>query len=89
MIPSFKPAPNEREFNRTRIPVNGGTKGAGQAIAHRFLRGGGTVIITARSAPEEKTGSHFVRADVATREGATTVIRELLDRFNGVRHHGP
>ena len=39
--------------------MTGGTKGAGKAIADRFLRGGGTVMITARSAPEEETGSYF------------------------------
>jgi NAD(P)-dependent dehydrogenase (short-subunit alcohol dehydrogenase family) len=45
---------------------------------------GGTVIIAARSAPADKTGSHFIQADVSTPEGATRVIREILDRFNGI-----
>src|SRR5260370_17037715 len=72
------------EFDGKRVLVNGGTKGAGKAIADRFLVAGGTVIITARSAPEEKTGAHFIQADVSTSEGTTKVIRELLDRFNGV-----
>jgi NAD(P)-dependent dehydrogenase (short-subunit alcohol dehydrogenase family) len=43
------------EFDGKRVLVTGGTKGAGKAIAERFQRGGATVIITARSAPEEKT----------------------------------
>ena len=72
------------EFNGKRVLVTGGTKGAGKAIADRFLLAGGTVIITARSAPEEKTGAHFIQADLSTSEGTTKVIRELLDRFNGV-----
>src|SRR5260370_8349171 len=72
------------EFNVKRVLVTGGTKGAGKAIADRFLLAGGTVIITARSAPEEKTRAHFIQADVSTSEGTTKVIRELLDRFNGV-----
>ena len=72
------------EFNGKRILVTGGTKGAGKAIADRFLFAGGNVVITARSAPEEKTGAHFIQADVSTSEGTTKVIRELLDRFNGV-----
>src|SRR5258708_34429690 len=71
------------EFNGKRVLVTGGTKGAGKAIADRFLLAGGTVIITARSAPEEKTAAHFIQADVSTSEGTTKVIRELLDRFNG------
>ena len=72
------------EFNGKRVLVTGGTKGAGRAIADRFLLAGGTVIITARSAPEGKTGAHFIQADLSTSEGTTKVIRELLDRFNGV-----
>jgi NAD(P)-dependent dehydrogenase (short-subunit alcohol dehydrogenase family) len=48
------------EFNSKRILVTGGTKGVGNAIADRFLQGGGTVLVTARSAPEEKTESYFI-----------------------------
>jgi NAD(P)-dependent dehydrogenase (short-subunit alcohol dehydrogenase family) len=84
MTTSIKAISDTGEFNAKRILVTGGTKGAGMAIADRFLRGGGTVIITARSAPEEKTASHFVEADVSTSEGATRVIREILDRFKGI-----
>ncbi len=54
------------EFTDKRVLVTGGTKGAGKAIADRFRRGGATVIVTARSAPEEKTDSHFIQADVST-----------------------
>jgi NAD(P)-dependent dehydrogenase (short-subunit alcohol dehydrogenase family) len=72
------------EFKGKRILVTGGTKGAGKAIADRFLRGGGTIIVTARSTPEENTSSHFIQADVSTSEGTTMVIREILDRFEGI-----
>jgi NAD(P)-dependent dehydrogenase (short-subunit alcohol dehydrogenase family) len=72
------------EFAGKRILVTGGSKGAGRAIAGRFQRGGATVIITARSVPEEKTDSHFIQADVSTFEGTANVIREILERFNGV-----
>ena len=72
------------EFDAKRILVTGGTKGAGKAIAERFLRGGATVIIAARSAPEEKTDDHFIQADVSTAEGTTKVIKEILNRFHGV-----
>ena len=82
MTTSTKPSMDE--FSGKRILVTGGTKGAGKAIADRFLRGAGTVIITARSAPEEKTGSYFIQADVSTSEGTTKVIRETLDRFEGI-----
>jgi NAD(P)-dependent dehydrogenase (short-subunit alcohol dehydrogenase family) len=71
------------EFADMRVLVTGGTKGAGKAIADRFQRGGATVIVTARSAPEEEA-RHFIQADVSTAEGATAVARELLDRFDGI-----
>jgi NAD(P)-dependent dehydrogenase (short-subunit alcohol dehydrogenase family) len=42
------------------------------------------VIIIARTAPGEKTGVHFIQADVSTAEGTSKVIREILDRFKGI-----
>ena len=76
--------PISDEFKGKRILVTGGTKGLGKAIADRFLRCGGTVMITARSATEERTGSHFVQADVSTPEGTAKVIGEVLERFKGI-----
>jgi NAD(P)-dependent dehydrogenase (short-subunit alcohol dehydrogenase family) len=81
---SIKSTPDAGEFKGKRILVTGGTKGTGKAITDRFLQGDGTVIITARSAPVEHAGSHFIQADVSTSEGATNVIREILDRFKGI-----
>src|SRR5580700_11581648 len=72
------------EFKGKRVLVTGGTKGAGKAIAARFLQGGATVAITARSAPTEKTAAHFIKADVSTPEGTAHVIREILSRFKGL-----
>src|SRR5881409_97866 len=77
-------AANTNEFTGKRALVTGGTKGAGKAIADRFQRGGATVIITARSAPTEKTDNHFIQADVSTAEGTTRVINEILNRFQGI-----
>ena len=72
------------EFSGQRVLITGGTKGAGKAIAERFRRGGATVIVTARSVPEEETDGHFIQADVSTPEGTTKVINEILERFHGV-----
>jgi|SRR5882724_11908841 len=83
MTTSIKSIREADEFNGKRVLVTGGTKGAGKAIADRFLGGGGTVIVTARSKPEEGTG-HFIQADVSTPEGATKVIQEVLDSFKGI-----
>src|ERR1700740_179051 len=84
MTSSIASTRDTSEFNGKRVLVTGGTKGARKATADRFLLAGATVVITARSAPEEKTGAHFIQADVSKSEGTTKVIRELLDRFNGV-----
>ena len=43
--------PDGGEFTGKRILVTGGTKGAGKAIVDRLLKGGATVITTARSEP--------------------------------------
>jgi NAD(P)-dependent dehydrogenase (short-subunit alcohol dehydrogenase family) len=72
------------EFNGKRVLVTGGTKGAGKAIASAFQRAGATVIVTARSQPERDTGEHFIQADLATAQGATKVIDEILSRFGGI-----
>ena len=37
-----------------------------KAIADRFLKGGATLAITARSAPVENSAVHFIQADVST-----------------------
>src|ERR1700756_5877165 len=72
------------DFKGKRVLVTGGTKGAGKAIASRFLQGGATVAITARSGPAEKTAAHFIQADLSTSEGTAHVIDEMLNRFKGV-----
>jgi NAD(P)-dependent dehydrogenase (short-subunit alcohol dehydrogenase family) len=72
------------EFPGKHVLVTGGTKGAGKAIADRFQQGGATVIITARSAPTERTDNHFIQADVSTAEGTTKLVSEILNRFHGI-----
>jgi NAD(P)-dependent dehydrogenase (short-subunit alcohol dehydrogenase family) len=72
------------EFSGKRVLVTGGTQGAGKAIAERFKRGSATVIVVARSAPKTQSPEYFIEADLSTPEGASNVVREILDRYHGI-----
>src|SRR6266576_6695232 len=72
------------EFKGRRILVTGGTRGIGEAIVERLVRGGGDVIATARSVSSETSADRFVQADVSTREGIESVVRAITERFKGL-----
>ena len=72
------------DFNGRRILVTGGTKGIGEAIVERLMRGGGKVITTARSLPPGGTSDRFVQADVSTREGIDQIVKAMMDRLGGL-----
>jgi len=73
------------EFIGKRVLVTGGTKGMGEAIVRRLAAGGATVATTARTpiagGPPVKL---FIPADVSTRTGTDTVIREVVTHLGGV-----
>src|SRR5438874_11514669 len=69
------------DFDGRRILVTGGTRGIGEAIVARLIRGGGNVIATARSLPPGSAPDRFVQADVSTREGIESVAKAVTDRF--------
>ena len=72
------------DFNGGRILVTGGTKGIGEAIVNRLVRGGATVITTARSLPAGGAPERFVQADISTREGVDQVVKTMMDRLGGL-----
>src|SRR5712664_2155827 len=78
------PKAETAEFKGRRILVTGGTRGIGEAIVDRLIRGGGDIIATARSVSPETAADRFVQADISTREGIDQVVKAVTDRFKGL-----
>ena len=72
------------EFTGKRILVTGGSKGIGEAIVNRLLRGGATVLATARTIPAGSNPEQFIQADVSTRAGADHIIKTTFARLGGL-----
>src|SRR5947199_864468 len=72
------------DFDGRRILVTGGTRGIGEAIVARLIRGGGNVIATARSLPPGGAPDRFVQADLSTCEGIDRVVKAVMDRLGGL-----
>jgi NAD(P)-dependent dehydrogenase (short-subunit alcohol dehydrogenase family) len=72
------------DFGGKRALVTGGTRGIGEAIVNRLVRGGATVLTTARSVPAGGSPERFVQADLSTPEGVDQVVKTTLDRLGGL-----
>ncbi|MBI0297560.1 SDR family oxidoreductase [Streptomyces sp. PRKS01-29] len=77
------PTPPNDSLSGRRALVTGGTKGTGAAIAARLRTAGATVLVTARSQPEDVPDDDFVGADLTTPDGAEHLVREAKRRLGG------
>jgi NAD(P)-dependent dehydrogenase (short-subunit alcohol dehydrogenase family) len=64
-----------------RALVTGGTQGIGQAVVQRLTDAGVHVVTTARHGEDS---DRFIRADVATADGASKIAGAIQERFGGV-----
>ncbi len=72
------------EFQGQRVLVTGGTKGTGKAIADRFLRGGATVVVTARQESDSPSEAHFIQADLSSVGGCKAVVEQVMEQLQGI-----
>src|SRR5262245_36544655 len=77
-------AQDTAEFTGKRALVTGGTRGIGQAVVNRLIRGGATVLTTARSLHAGGSADRFIEADLSTREGVDRVLEATFERLGGL-----
>ena len=80
--------PDPLDFSGRTVLVTGGTKGVGRGIAERFLRAGATVVITARSEPDEPVRhgdatAVFTPADLRDPDQAAAAVAVAIEAGGG------
>ena len=76
---------NAEEFKTKRVLVTGGTKGAGEAMVHRFLLSGAQVATAARSSlPKDQRPTLFVQTDLGSSAGIQQLADRILSEWGGV-----
>ncbi len=72
------------------VVVTGSSSGIGEACAHAFAAAGAAVVVNSRSSVAEgeavarAVGGTYVRADVATVEGAEALVAAALDAYGRI-----
>lgn len=73
------------EMAGMRAVVTGGVRGVGAAVVHSLVAAGVHVVAIARSLPEEAVECvQYVRADLATAEGAEHAVNSVHRHLGGV-----
>ncbi|MGZ4680868.1 MAG: SDR family oxidoreductase [Acidimicrobiales bacterium] len=80
--------PDPLDFSGRTVLVTGGTKGVGRGIAERFLRAGATVVITARTEPDQPVRhgdsiATFTPADLRDPDQAAAAVAAALEAGGG------
>lgn len=74
-----------RDGQRPRVVVSGGTKGIGAAVVATLRAAGAEVIASARTAPPSMLeGVHLVAADLSTADGCSAFASAALATLGGV-----
>jgi len=73
------------EFKGKKALITGGSRGIGAAAAQRFIDGGATVVVCARSLHEQTPSeAAFIKGDISTLAGANAVAEEALKILGGL-----
>jgi NAD(P)-dependent dehydrogenase (short-subunit alcohol dehydrogenase family) len=84
IMPDSQQTKDSAEFSGKRVLVTGGTKGIGESVVARFVRGGANVVTTARTRPSGQLTVPLIQADVSTSEGCQRVIKQVIDELGGL-----
>ncbi|WP_042160868.1 SDR family oxidoreductase [Paenibacillus gorillae] len=73
------------EFAGKKVLVTGGTKGMGQAVVNKLVKGGATVMTAARSLSSDIPESVlFIQSDLASREGTDKIIQAVKEEWGSI-----